>query len=159
MSASPLPADPDLPGPSVLGFLACAAVVRRRAFLEIGGFDPLLFFVGEERLFAYDLATAGWHRCYVPEIIAVHDPSSRRPSSHARRRTELRNLVLTAWMRRPPAVALAVTARMGAAGIRDGDARAALWAAAWRLPTALARRRPVPRRVECEVRQMNEEWP
>jgi hypothetical protein len=41
-------AAPDLPGPSVLGFLACSAIVRRSAFLDVGGFDDILFFVGEE---------------------------------------------------------------------------------------------------------------
>src|SRR5690242_11404725 len=58
MAGSPLPAEPGLPGPSVLGFLACAAVVRRQAFLDAGGFNSLLFFIGEERLLAYDLAAA-----------------------------------------------------------------------------------------------------
>lgn len=39
MAASPLPAAPGSPGPSVLGFAACGAVVRRDAFLRVGGFD------------------------------------------------------------------------------------------------------------------------
>jgi GT2 family glycosyltransferase len=159
MAASPLSTGPGLPGPPVLGFLACAAIVRREAFLEVGGFSALLFFVGEERLLAYDLAAAGRHRCYVPEVVAVHDPSAHRPPSHARRRMELRNLVLTAWMRRPAAVALGTTARMGAMAVSDGDARAALAAAALRLPAALVQRRPVPRAVECDIRRMNEQWP
>ncbi|MGI5231955.1 glycosyltransferase family 2 protein [Actinoallomurus sp. CA-142502] len=159
MAASPLPAEPGLPGPPVLGFLGCAAIVRRRAFLDAGGFSPLLFFVGEERLLAYDLAAAGWARCYVPGIVAVHHPSPHRPVARDRRRAELRNIVLTAWMRRPAPVALAETARMGLAAVRDGDARAALVAAALRLPAALRRRRPVPASVESAIRLLIEEWP
>src|SRR4051794_26626930 len=38
MAASPLPAPPGLPGPAVLGFVACGAVVRREALLGCGGF-------------------------------------------------------------------------------------------------------------------------
>ena len=159
MAASPLAAEPGMPGPSVLGFLACGAVVRREAFLDAGGFSSLLFFVGEERLLAYDLAAANWARCYIPEVVAVHDPSAHRPPAHHRRRTELRNLLLTAWMRRPVAVALAKTARMGREAVSDGDARTALLTAAVRLPAALVRRRPLPRAVESGIRHMIEEWP
>ncbi|MDN3358670.1 glycosyltransferase [Actinomadura sp. DC4] len=157
MAGSPLPAEPGQPGPSVLGFLACATVVRREAFLDAGGFSSLLFFVGEERLLAYDLAAAEWARCYVPEIVAVHEPSPHRPPSRQRRRAELRNTVLTMWMRRPGPVAFRETARMGAAAVRDGDARAALLAAAVRMPAALARRRPLPRAVESGIRRLAEE--
>jgi GT2 family glycosyltransferase len=159
MAGSPLPAEPGLPGPPVLGFLGCAAVVRRRAFFDAGGFNSLIFFVGEERLLAYDLAAADWARCYVPEVVAVHDPSPHRPAARDRRRSELRNLVLTAWMRRPAPVALGTTARMGLEAVRDGDARAALLAAAVRLPAALIQRRPVPGMVENAIRLMIEEWP
>ena len=159
MADSPLGVVPGLPGPSVLGFLACAAVVRREAFLDAGGFNALLFFVGEERLLAYDLAAAGWHRCYVPEVVAVHDPSPRRQSSGARRRTELRNLVLTVWMRRPVAVVLGTSARLGARALRDGDARAALRGAVLRLPMALVQRRRLPGAVESDIRLMIDQWP
>jgi N-acetylglucosaminyl-diphospho-decaprenol L-rhamnosyltransferase len=44
MADSPLPRAEDAPGPSVLGFLACSAVLRREAFLQVGGgFSPVLF--------------------------------------------------------------------------------------------------------------------
>jgi GT2 family glycosyltransferase len=42
MAHSPLGRAADLPGPSVLGFIACGAVVRRSAFLEVGGFHARL---------------------------------------------------------------------------------------------------------------------
>ena len=50
LAHSPLPREPDAPGPSVLGFLACSAVLRRRAFCEVGGFSSVLFFIGDEQL-------------------------------------------------------------------------------------------------------------
>ncbi|MDW5328876.1 glycosyltransferase [Plantactinospora sp. KLBMP9567] len=60
MAEQPLGTPPDLPGPTVLGFLACAAVVRRRASRQIGGFQPELQVYGEEALLALDLAASGW---------------------------------------------------------------------------------------------------
>src|SRR4051812_20222956 len=44
MALAPLGTPGDLPGPAVLGFLACASIVRREAFLAAGGFDPVVFF-------------------------------------------------------------------------------------------------------------------
>ncbi|POM23854.1 Glycosyl transferase family 2 [Actinomadura rubteroloni] len=149
MTDTPLPPGPrPLPGPPVLGFLACAAVVRREAFLSVGGFSAVLFFVGEERLLAYDLAAAGWDRCHVPGVVAVHEPSPRRQGAGARRSAELRNTVLTAWLRRPAALAARETARLAAAAPGDGDARRALAGALRRLPAALAGRRRLPPPVE-----------
>lgn len=152
LAGSPLPADPDLPGPPVLGFLACASVVRREAFLAAGGFDSVIFFAGEERLLAYDMAAAGWGVCHLPRVRAVHRPSELRPPSRHRRRIELRNDVLTVWLTRPPAVVLRQTAGLAARATRDPDARAALAAALRRLPPVLAGRRPLPGRVERAAR-------
>ncbi len=45
-----------LPGPSILGFLACSAIVRATAFTAAGGFSPVLHFRGEEQLLAWDIA-------------------------------------------------------------------------------------------------------
>ena len=144
MAASPLGADADLPGPSVLGFLACAAVVRRDAFLAVGGFDDVVFFGGEEERVALDLARAGWGLAYVDEVVAHHVPSAVRDPS-ARAALAARNAVLTACLRRPwPSVARTVadTWRSGPAG------RAGLSAAVARLPRALRARQVVPARVE-----------
>jgi GT2 family glycosyltransferase len=152
MAATPLPAEVNLPGPPVLGFLACASLVRRRAFLEVGGFNQVLFFVGEERLLAYDLAALGWGRCYVPEVVAVHEPSPNRPPSTRRRRAELRNTLLTAWLRRPAWFALKETARLAGRGLRDADSRAALAGAVRRMPSALLGRRRLPPPVEEAAR-------
>jgi GT2 family glycosyltransferase len=136
----------------VLGFLACACVVRREAFLGAGGFSQLLFFIGEERLLSYDLATAGWARRFLPDVIAVHEPSAARPAPQRRRQAERRNLLLTAWLRRPAPVALAETLRLARDAARDPDDRAALAAAVRKLPAALRSRRRLPPEVERKVR-------
>jgi len=135
----------------VLGFMACASIVRKEAFLGVGGFSRLLFFIGEERLLSYDLAAAGWGRHYRPDVVAVHEPSAARPPSPLRRQAERRNLLLTAWLRRPVGVALAETLRLARDAARGRDDRAALAAAARKLPAALRSRRRLPPEVERKV--------
>jgi GT2 family glycosyltransferase len=157
LAGTPLPAEAGLPGPSVLGFLACASVVRRQAFLEAGGFSEVLFFVGEERLLAYDLAALGWARCYVPEVVAVHVPSANRPPGRCRRRDELRNDLLTAWLRRPPRLVAREAFRLAAGAVRDADCRAALAGALRRMPAALPLRRRLPPGVERAARLIEAE--
>ncbi|MGX5359693.1 glycosyltransferase family 2 protein [Kocuria sp. KH4] len=101
LAASPLGIPPGCPGPALLGFVGCGAIVRRSAFLEVGGFDDVVRFPGEEERVALDLFDAGWRLAYVPEIRAHHHPSPHRETSD-RRRTELvRSRLLTALMRRP----------------------------------------------------------
>src|SRR5207248_4427108 len=78
LARSPLPREPGMPGPPLLGFLAGASVVRRSAFLEAGGFQPRLFIGGEEELLAADLVARGWWLCYVPDLVVHHYPSTQR---------------------------------------------------------------------------------
>ena len=60
MAGSPLPSD-GLPGPALLGFVACAVVFRRQAYLDAGGYEQRFFVGGEEALLTLDLVDAGWH--------------------------------------------------------------------------------------------------
>ncbi|CAM2845398.1 glycosyltransferase [Saccharomonospora xinjiangensis] len=147
MAGSPLGTAPDLPGPRVLGFLACSAVVRRSAFLDAGGFNPLLHFGAEEKLLAYDLAARGWELCYVDRLRAHHHPSANRPSVSWRRRIERRNNVLITWMRRPAGDC----ARTAGLLLRDPLAAAG---ALRRLPGALGARRRLPDHVERQIREL-----
>lgn len=153
MVDSPLGRDPALPGPSVLGFLACSAIVRVRAYREAGGFSSLLHFAAEEKLLSYDLAALGWRLCYVPEIRAHHHPSTRRAAGR-RRHLERRNNVLIAWLRRPPRECLRAVTGLAREIPRDRGAALALGAALRRLPRALKARRPLPSRVEHDVRTL-----
>lgn len=146
MRASPLGAEPGLPGPAVRGFLAFAAVVRRNAFLQTGGFDPVVFFMGEEERVAYDLARLGWGLVYRDDVVAWHEPG--RPSDPSRASLAARNRVLTSWMRRPLSVALRHTAELAAQVVRSRHARRAAAGLIRRLPAALAHRVPPDPAVE-----------
>ena len=151
MADSPLPQQPDLPGPSLLGFVACGAVVRRAAFLEVGGFEALLSFYGEESLLAVDLVRMGWALAYVAEVVSHHHPSPVR-DSRRRRELEVRNTVLSAWLRRPLVVALKRTGRALASAVTDPAARRGLAGALGRVPAALSRRRVVEHELERQLR-------
>ncbi|GAA2424326.1 glycosyltransferase family 2 protein [Streptomyces macrosporus] len=152
LDTSPLGRAEDLPGPQVLGFLGCASVVRRSAFLDAGGFHPLLFFGAEETLLAYDLSARGWGVSYCPEITAHHhpDPSPRSGRGVRVRRNEL----LTCWLRRPLPLALRRTRALAAEARRDPVARRALREVLVALPAALRARRPLPPYVEEAARRV-----
>ena len=145
---------PDLPGPSILGFMSCAAMVRKRAFEQAGGFSDILHFRGEERLLALDMAAVGWDLCYYRQLVAIHQPSSMRATTTAQAARALRNDVLTTWLRRPIRHCLNASGRLILAALRDRDhARGAIEAVA-RLPAVLTHRRPLPRAVEEAVRML-----
>ncbi|MFF9375480.1 glycosyltransferase family 2 protein [Streptomyces griseoluteus] len=154
LATSPLPPEPDLPGRPVLGFLACACVVRKDAFRAAGGFHPLLFFGGEETLLAYDLAALGWGVVHDPALTARHHPA---PAGRRGRNPRLwRNEVLTLWLRRPLSVALAASARLAvAAATGRPGAAPALRELLARLPAALARRHRLPPAVERAARLLD----
>lgn len=151
LSDSPLGRRPDLPGPSILGFMSCAAMVRRRAFRQAGGFSEILHFRGEEQLLALDMAALGWDLCFCPRLVAIHQPSSVRATTAAQDARVLRNDVLTTWLRRPVRRCVGASGRLIRAALRDREhARGAAEAFA-RLPAVIAQRRPLPPQVEEAV--------
>jgi GT2 family glycosyltransferase len=144
MRRAPLGHAPGAAGPSVLGFPAFAAIVRRAVFEQVGGFSELLFFGGEERLFALDAAAAGWQLSYVDELVTWHTAESgaltpRRWALHAR------NDALVDWLRRPVPHALRSSAALLAQAPRNRAAAGAAAGVLRRLPAALRARRPVSR--------------
>jgi GT2 family glycosyltransferase len=144
MACAPLGRADDLPGPSVLGFLACASVVRRTAFLDCGGFDPVVFFAGEEERLAYDLHAAGWGLAYCADVVAHHHPAPR-PADGRGDRLATRNRVLTAWMRRPLPMAVSATVDLDRRGLADVLPR---------LPFALWHRRAPDGRTEAALARL-----
>jgi GT2 family glycosyltransferase len=154
LAGSPLPAPPGLPGTAVLGFLACAAMVRLEAFEAVGGFDRLIHFGGEEAILALDLAEAGWAIQYVPELVVHHHPSTVRPSAAAQYRRGIRNRLLTHVMRRSwPRVAR----RLGSdlADLPQGPA--GVLCAVPKLPAALRRRSTVSSDLEWRLRLLEDQ--
>jgi N-acetylglucosaminyl-diphospho-decaprenol L-rhamnosyltransferase len=144
---SPLPVEPGMPGPPLLGFLAGASVIRRSAFLAAGGFEPRFFIGGEEELLALDLAAAGWWLCYLPQLTVHHYPSHRRDAG-CRRWHVIRNALWCAWMRRRLPGALRKTWQV----FRDAPWDRRTWqgfaAAVAGLLWVFRRRRAVPVEVE-----------
>ena len=118
MGRSPLAQSSRLDRPGVLGFLACGCIVRREAFLGVGGFQQRFEIGGEEELLALDLASAGWGLHYAHDVVAHHHPSSQRDGA-ARRRRQKRNLLWTAWLRYPTRSALGATLSVLRNGARD----------------------------------------
>jgi GT2 family glycosyltransferase len=153
MADSPLRADPELPGPRVLGFVACAAIVRRAPFLEVGGFHPRMRIGGEEQLLAADLAARGWPLVYRDDVVAHHHPSPVRDRAR-RRAIQVRNDVWFAWLRRHRRRALGVTAAALRTAAGERAARAGLMKALAGAPWVLAERRPVPGWLEADLRRL-----
>ncbi|MGI8595968.1 MAG: glycosyltransferase family 2 protein [Thermoleophilaceae bacterium] len=153
MRSSPLPPRSYLPGPPVLGFVACGAVVRRSAFLEVGGFHPHFGIGGEEELLALDLAATGWELAYVDHIVAHHHPSPSRDPA-ARRRGQIRNALWSAWLRRPVGAAARATVRLVAGHPRRREAAGALRDALRGVRWVARERQAVPPAVERAVRML-----
>jgi GT2 family glycosyltransferase len=148
MADSALGTEPDLPGPSLLGFVACGALVRTEAFEAVGGFDPVVRFPGEEERLALDLATAGWGMTYVDEVTVHHHPSVRRHAPGRRQAAIWRSRVLTAVMRHHvPEVAAVLrdALRTGRPGMEG------LLRAVPDLPAALRHRRPIPPGLRADL--------
>lgn len=144
MAHSPLPRPPGLRLPRVLGFVACAAMVRVSAFEEVGGFDAVVRFPGEEERVALDLAARGWSLVYADDVVVHHHPSPRREDAAARTRGVTRSRLLTAVLRLPWRHVL----RRSREALTGGPAtRAGLGAALRDVPAALRSRRRLPRPV------------
>jgi GT2 family glycosyltransferase len=141
---------PGLPGPRALSFPAFAAVLRRDAFQQVGGFNPLLFFGGEEQLLATDLAMAGWPLCYLAQATTRHAPGNP-VLSPARWAQQTRNDILVLWMRRPWMRAATATLRLAGRGLLDPAAAQAAAGLLQRLPSALRQRRPVLKALDRDL--------
>jgi GT2 family glycosyltransferase len=151
MAASPLGTPPDLPGPMLLGFIACGAMVRREAFTAVGGFDPVVRFPGEEERLALDLAAAGWGMSYIDSVTVHHHPSPARHSPEERQAAIWRSRLLTAVMRLPWADVLRTVREAMAVG---APGRAGVRGALPDLSAALRRRRVAPRSVLGDLRRL-----
>jgi GT2 family glycosyltransferase len=137
-----------LPGPALGSFLAGASVLRRQAFLEVGGFSERLWLGGEEELMAGDLAAAGWELCYLPAL-TVHHQASRARDPHRRRRLGIRNTLWTTWLRRPLRPALRRTLQLLRTVPRDRVTVRGLLAAAGGIPWVVRERRVLPPHAEA----------
>ncbi len=136
------------PGIPVLGFMACAAMVRRDDFLAAGGFDDVVRFPGEEERLSWDLAAGGRALVYLPGPTVHHHPSTRRHDPAARRRRVSRSRVLSGVLRLPARDAWdRVRGEWHAGAAR----RRGVLDALPDLPRAVASRRRLPGRVLADI--------
>lgn len=154
MAGSPLPRKARLPGPRVLGFIACGAVIRRSSFLRVGGFHQRFGVGGEEALLSLDLSSGGWELCYVDGVVAYHHPSKSRDPAH-RRRVVTRNALWTSWLRHPRRELSREMRAAVAAGMRDPAARRGIVDAVAGLPWVVRERKLVPAHVQADVRTLS----
>jgi GT2 family glycosyltransferase len=143
-----------LPGPVLLGYLAGACVVRRDAFLAVGGYDERLFLGAEEALVALDLAVRCQWTVYA-ETLTVHHHPAPRADSCARRRRLARNALWVAWLRRPAGSALRETWRVLRHSARLRDGMGALGEALGGLHWVLRERRVIPLHLERLRREID----
>jgi GT2 family glycosyltransferase len=154
LAHSPLGRRPDLPGPSILGFQSCSALVRKSAFEAVGGFSPILHFRGEESLLAWDLAAGGWDLCFCPELVAYHQPSETRSPSSVQHARVVRNTMLAACLRRSAGRCASATAALAWSATHDAAHARALVEALAALPAVLRGRRRLPDSVERSLRKL-----
>jgi N-acetylglucosaminyl-diphospho-decaprenol L-rhamnosyltransferase len=153
MAQSPLRRPDGLPGHPLLSFLAGVSVVRRSAFEQAGGFSARLWLGGEEELLASDLARAGWHMAYVPDVRAHHH-ASRLRDAHLRRRHGIRNTLWFTWLRRPLPSAVRRTVGLVRRLPRDRVTAGGLLDAVRGAPWVLRERAVVPPHVEDGYRAL-----
>jgi GT2 family glycosyltransferase len=150
MVDTPLPDRLDLPGHRIVSFLEGASIVRRAAFLAVGGFARELGIGGPEQHLAAELLAAGWELRYVPALRARHMPDHAEPAPRVRR-LGLRNALWFAWGRRPPRAALRWTVHLLRCSPRNRTTALALLDALRGAPRVLRARRPLPAAVEAQL--------
>lgn len=151
MADSPLRGSSHIPGAVLLSFMAGASAVRKKAFLDAGGYDYRLFMGGEEALLGCDLAAAGWDLRYIPSIIVYHYPSGNNFVSL--RKYGIRNTLWFAWRRRPLKAALGWTwFIMAKAAPKNLTTLEGFWEAMKGLPWILSERKVVPPHIEEQLR-------
>ena len=155
MAHSPVRGYDSTPGVPILSFMAGAAVVRRSAFQQVGGFEPRLVGGGEEESLACDLAAAGWELRYLADAVVHHHPGGGDKTFD--RMLGIRNALWFAWRRRPLLSALRWTAYMLRAAPRNRLSLRALAEALRGLPWVLRTRRVVPPHVESGLRALDAE--
>ncbi|GAA0292881.1 glycosyltransferase [Kineococcus aurantiacus] len=152
---SPVRGAPGLPGPALGSFLAGASVVRRSAFLEVGGFSKRLWLGGEEELLAADLAARGWELCYVEDLQVHHQASVLRESTR-RRRNGIRNTLWFTWLRRPLPAAARRTRDLLTSLPRDRTSALGVLDAVAGLPWLVRERRVLPPHAEARFAALEE---
>jgi len=108
----------------VPAYIGCAALLRRSAFVQLGGYQESFHFYGEEKDYCLRLLDAGYDFLYLPEarLALVPDPAGRRASRYLP--ALIRNDCLSALYNEPlPMLVITVPIRLAryAAMCRHGS--------------------------------------
>lgn len=98
MANSPLTDRDGLPGSVLLSFMGGATALRRKAYLDAGGYERKLFLGGEEELLASEIVRRGGQMRYLDDVVVYHYPSNQ--SADKLRPYGIRNALWFAWRRR-----------------------------------------------------------
>lgn len=151
--------------PAYIGF---AHLVRRRLFLDLGGYRELFHFYGEEKDYCLRVINAGYHVIYDPQALVAHvvDPSGRSEIRYVR--YVIRNDCLSALYNEPlPLPLLTVPLRLCRygkmrrhRGVRDPGGLRWIVAEVYRaLPRVISERRPVRWASLRRWRRLRRVWP
>ena len=149
--------------PTYIGF---AHILRRRLFVELGGYRESFHFYGEEKDYCLRLLDAGFDIVYVPSARVIHapDPSGRNRSRYVR--YVIRNDCLFALHNEPlPLVLVTLPIRLGryVSMTRGFDDRGGfMWIVrelARQLPSIIGSRRPVSWATVRQWRRVGRTWP
>jgi N-acetylglucosaminyl-diphospho-decaprenol L-rhamnosyltransferase len=152
MRASPLEDTAGIPGRVLLGFMAGAVILRRTAFLEVGGYDREFFIGAEEDTLAVKLARAGWHMRYIDDAVVVHHPSLANAAGV--RKYVLRNALWTCWLHRRPISVMRRTVSLLRDEPMSRDWMRGVSMALRGLPWVLRRRSPMSRALDHQYRML-----
>ncbi|WP_309134381.1 glycosyltransferase family 2 protein [Cellulomonas sp.] len=147
---------------TVFGFCGGAALLRREALDDVGGFDPSLFLYYEDTDLSWRMRAAGWEVVHEPAAVAVHQhAASSGTDSPLFRYHNTRNSLVVVTRHAPARVVLRSVVRQSAGAVRavlragtsSAVARARLRALrdyALRLPRTLRERRALWRNAAVD---------
>jgi glycosyltransferase involved in cell wall biosynthesis len=153
MAASPVPERHGIPGSVLLSFMAGAAIVRRSAYLQAGGYDERFFIGGEEETLAIKLARLDWQMRYVADVVMHHHPSVANATTL--RHIGLRNTIVNAWLHRRVRSALRWTAFSLADAPKNRAFVRGLVLTARALPWIIRERSPIPHALDDDLRLLD----
>jgi GT2 family glycosyltransferase len=108
----------------LLTFWGCAALIRREALADLGGYDPEIFVWANELEFTLRLFDRGYRHLHLPDVIAVHMKEVNKDwSGYVRRpayRVNARHFAYIAAKLFRPRDALEALLALVAHNVRDG---------------------------------------
>lgn len=153
MGDSPVPDRHGLPGTVLLSFMAGAAIMRKAALCDVGGYERRFFIGGEEETLALPLAKHGWQMRYVEEVVVYHRPSLANATQL--RAFGMRNTLVNAWLHRPLRSALRWTAFTVADTPKNLDFLHGLAMTLRAIPWILQERRPMSAELDADLSQLD----